>query len=203
MNLLELYGDLDSETFLRIIVLPVLDNFIGFIEKPDDTSDAITKRLVRRRRELIYGRDMYLYVFSKKELRKNTDELFRILRDSLYYKPSNHFRSHINRTLSIGMMCVPQKEDLLATLICQKFPELRSGSIIMGREELAYLDESKLYPVSETLLIDKRGEYERINNLLSYSFGPSLQYEEAMVLRKRVNQMLSDTDSVFNDLFDL
>lgn len=203
MNLLELYGDLDSETFLRIIVLPVLDNFIGFIEKPDDTSDAITKRLVRRRRELIYGRDLYLYVFSKKELRKNTDELFRILRDSLYYKPSNHFRSHINKTLSIGMMCVPKKEDLLATLICQKFPEIRSGSIIMGREELTYLDESKLYPVSETLLIDKRGEYERINNLLSYPFGPSLQYEEAMVLRKRVNQMLSDTDSVFNDLFDL
>ncbi len=203
-NLLVLYADLDSKSFYKIFVLPVLEDFISYYESPVLTDNPEMEKRVRNRRQLIYNRDTYLYFFPKEDEAKSAPELFNFLRGIV---GAGSTRSIINRNnvgQSRGVIYLSGKNDKLVDLIEKKIPGITTSFLPRKRGlfEYKFITQGKVYHYTEDFMIDNPEAYDELDNLAYFPSSSCLNYQRAKLELERIRQTLKENEAVFEDLLD-
>lgn len=202
MNLLEFYADLDIKNFQQLFVLPLLDAFISYVETPVHISDPKMKKRVLRRRQVLFGRDMYLYLFTKAESRMPISEAFAYLRRLV---DARNMHCTISRSGEIvrGLVYVPDKNERLAELVIRKYPRISVPFMSNPVEVPTHIEYGKMYHYTEDLMAENPEAFDELDAVAHFVSHRSLNYERAKDTRESIRQTLRENEDVFNDLFEI
>ena len=204
MNILELYSDLDSSSFNRLIVLPFLDNFISYLESPINVSNPEIEHRIRRRRQLIYNNETFLYSFTEEESKMSTSDAFQRMYQLVDVDvPSGLMRhsiiTHSVSGLDKGAVYLSGKYSRLTALILLKFPELKARNsmpVPSGR----YIERGKMYHLTEDLSINDLAEYDELDSFALQVVDRNMDYVKAKQVRESIVVALRENEGVFEDL---
>ena len=200
INLIELYSDLDSKSFQKIFVLPILDDFINNVERPIECDNQELMDLIRIRRQIVYSHDSYLYIFSKVLKEESIKAAFDILRAFVDNKPTHGIISQNYPNVTVGFVYVADKNERIVELIISKFPEIKYTKKEWGKTNIAYFEKDKPYHITEETMLDSIDAYKAINDLSLEYLRPILDYNSSKILREKINNTLRDNEDVFTDL---
>ena len=201
MNLLELYADLDSKSFQKIIALPVLKSFLSYVDKPVNVDNPEMVDQVRLRRQIIYGKDVYLYLFTKEEAEMPISAAFGHLKslvdqNTITQRIISHTASHDLRSV----VYASNKDEWLIKLIEKKNPQATEYLIKDWRiRSVKYLNQGVLFHITESFMIEDMEAYKEINMVAGSILGPRMSYSKAKHYRESINLALRENEDVFKD----
>lgn len=204
-NLLVLYADLDSKSFHRIFVLPVLEDYISYYESPVPTDDPEMEKRVRNRRQFIYNRDTYLYVFPEEAMTKPVPELFDFLGRIVGGSSRSSMIGGYNAGQLLGVVYSSGQNDKLIDLIGKVIPSIitRSATRKRSKNEHKYITAGKVYHYTEDFMIDNQEAYDVFDNIICPLSPSCLDYQIVKSEHERILKQIKENESVFEDLLDL
>lgn len=166
--MLDFYADMDVPTFKKIAVLPVLKEFVAFMEeRPVDETDPEQVQRILRRRQLLFHRETYLYLFDLGSKDFSFQQMSEIIEKE---KPAGSapplWHNWGNRMWMISMSVCDSRFDLMQ-LILVHYPML----IIRyrWREDsepfINHIPLSKLHHYTEDFMLDFPDNYDRLDSL--------------------------------------
>ena len=115
-NFLDLFSEIDSFNYDRYIVMPVMSDYVSFKDTVGAMNDSVMHLLVLRLCEMVYGREIFLYLPTISEQRWLAEE--QILR-SRCYKSSYNNDSHMRHVEDIMEEYRKKKEMGSMRIKCQ------------------------------------------------------------------------------------
>ncbi len=200
-NLLELYSDLDNKGFNQVFVLPVLDDFIAYMEGPIESKYLIHKELIKKRRVILYyySKTLCFYRFTRSEEKKDLSDLFKYLRGMVRFHPET---VHI---INGKHAFVFPRNNLVDKLfiIVRKYPQVQSHFPVWRRKYPQAIECGKLLHITEDYLIENPSDYELINDMTGFGIRYGLNYEASLELRDYIREAIQENEDVFNGLLDV
>lgn len=193
---IELYSEMDVNGFNQLFILPFLDSFISYVERPivAQGSDDINRIRIRRQFLFKYDGDCIMYFAPNSTgLPSRTKALDRI-RGLIKDSPASHVRSVGNERFFIYATSKYDKcsESLLFSYILNKTPiqeEFPSKEYDFYKPK--YVKGGQVYQVSEGLFLDDPNAYDEMNTLLAMSSVMFMSYERAKELRAKIQDAIS------------
>ena len=202
INLLDFYADLDIRYFQQVFVLPILNDFISFIEKPVNTTDPDFEKRIRRRRQIMYGRDSYLYLFTREESKMSLSSGFDMLRSLVSDNNTSCIISH-SSTVNRGIVYTQEQNYRLIRLITKRFPQLLTPVMSNLIETPKHLKAGVLYHYTEDLKGDNMEAFDEVDSMATFTAGIYMNYKKAKELKGRIDKEIKESECVLNDLLVL
>lgn len=199
-NMLELYADLDCKCFQQVFVVPLLDDFISYIEAPINVDGLDMKKPVMLRRQIIFSRDTFVYLFTKEDEKKPAPDLFNYLRSLVGPGPARFTLSHANTGSLRGVIIRPNEKDGLVRLLSKKYPEFTVRTMAKVPTEFKHIVSGELYHCTEGNMQDNPEAYDELNKLALLSSDVYLDYGKVKLERERIQKIFLDNEEVFKDL---
>lgn len=203
-NLIDIYSDLDNNSFQRKFVLPILNDYIAFVDSPlnFDNQEDVTR--VRYRRQVLYHferKSISVYVLSDEES-KNIKES--IDKRAVYFLTKNPlcraFYSNKTEWLFLRSSC-DGRQMFLFTLLTRKYPQITERKS-RGKRNVQFIDRGKILVVSEELYIDNPRAYDELNTILAQGLYKFVSYENAKRLKSDLEQQIRENEDVFKGLLE-
>ena len=204
-NVIKLFSDLDNKNYQLFFVLPVLIDYISFVEKPIVLNQRGNETRIRYRRQLLshFDNELYLYVFTGKESAKNHNFF-------------EYVRRLINKPIYAGFIYGPSRKPVyclyggrkrvdsdLFGMVISSFPENERSSSELMKNGIRHIEQGTLLQVTESLMIDNSEAYDELNNLLRIALWRFMSLEDAIVLKNSIEQQCRENEDVFKGLLDL
>lgn len=198
ITLLDFYADLDERNFQKEIVLPILTEFVSFVERPISEVDSSNETRIKRRRQFLFHTDTYLYLVR---LGKDDFTLGQLgdLLDSIMPIPTDHVGVHDWGEDIMISLFYPDSTFEIVQLILRKYPFLKNDYTCAIKQVSSRFVPSKLYHYTEGFMLSSPSDYDQLDflNLLSrvgwikYSF---LDYNESktMVSTIKAHEQVSE-----------
>lgn len=208
LNIIELYSDLDSRSFNQIFVLPILNDFIDYLESPVMVDNPEMESRILRRRQMIYNRDTFFYLFTEKESKMPISEAFKLMHElvNVDAPQGGTTQSVISRQttgITSGVLYVSAKYSRLSDLLRKKYPELTARIKTPFPLVPKFIHPGEVYHLTEEYLIDNPAAYDELDFLLLRSGNNFMSYDKAKILREMINKTLVENEDVFNDLLSV
>ncbi len=207
MNVLEFFSDLDYRMFSLKFVLPLLNDFISYIDRPIVIQDEDMKIRVRRRRQMTYNRDTYLYLFTDVESRMAVSDVFQLL----YKKVNAHIPAGCTRQSVIsrqgpnlkGVLYVIGRNGKLMDLIQRRYPEIVKKSNLVSSFCSENVSAGNVIHLTDNLGIEDANVYDDLDAFAVAMDRVYWDYDSVKRTIESISNTLSENENVFNDLITL
>lgn len=203
-NLINIFSDLDRNSFQRNIVLPALENYISYVDSPIPAYYSVNEKSIRTRRQILYRfeNDLRIYAFTEEALSKHNQNYLDNITIRLLSKFPEHMSSHILNTNWLIIKRPHQRIEFIFRLINRKYQLNRRSKRVIN--DVLFIEKGKPLFVSQSLYIDNPKAYDELNTIAIYSIPSSsfLHYDEAKKLRDSIKQQICENESVLDGLLE-
>lgn len=186
ITLLDFYADLDERNFQKEIVLPILKDFVSFVERPISEVDSSNENRIKRRRQFLFHTDTYLYLVRLGKDDFTFGDLGDVL-DKIMPRPTDHVGVHDWGEDIMISLFYPDSTFEIVQLILRKYPFLKNDYTCSIKQVSSRFVPSQLHHYTESFMLSSPSDYDQLDflNLLSrvgwikYSF---LDYNESKTM---------------------
>jgi hypothetical protein len=199
-NLINIYSDLDKKGFQQKIVLPVLDDYITYVDSPLPIYNQCNKNSVRLRRQILYhtGVPLCIYVLTDEEYYSRDESGYHKVITSLLREYPTNTVSQLKDADWLVVQCAHTRIECLFRLIIRKYPHIKSH--FRSVKNVQFIEKGRKYVVSEDLFINNPNEYDELNTIVGYSLGHFVSYDNAMRLRNDIEHSIRENEDVLKGL---
>lgn len=166
--MLDFFADMDEPAFKKNLVLPVLKEFVDFMERPVDfTDDREQVKRVMRRRQLLFHRDTYLHLFDVESDDFSFSAMGEIIEKEKPAGSAPALWHNWGDTMKMISMTVCDSRFELLQLIIVHYPDLYIRYKWKDDPEpfTNHIPTSRLHHYTEDFMLEYPDNYDRLDSL--------------------------------------
>ena len=166
IGLLDFFADLDEQTFKVSVLVPVLREFVKFIDRPIKSVKKVTReqeQRIRRRRQFLFHRQTYFYFYDFKPAWAGWDALGKAIEDVKPPGSGPAWYQSLGGGLAMITMSVNESRFELVQLVLRKYPQLKERNRPAKHSYRFQIPCYKRIPYTEDLMLSYPDNYDLLD----------------------------------------